>query len=167
MTPRLATGTAPRLMIGAAHQAALLRAAEAAYPNEFCALLVGRDRGEAEAELTRIVPAENVAAAPRTGFELDPRVLIRTLRTLREAERTGEGNGERLLGHVHSHPDAAAEPSARDRALAHEPGLFWLIVAVEGGKAGAINAFQSVEAADGEGTGAAGRFVSVAIEAGD
>jgi proteasome lid subunit RPN8/RPN11 len=151
----------PRLVLAAEQRAALRAAAESAYPDEFCALLIGTAATASDpARVTRIVLADNVAPEPHRGFELDPRVLIAVLRALREAERTGQGGGERLLGHVHSHPDAPARPSATDRALAHEPGLFWLILAVHQGKAGELNGFQAVTGTDGQGD-----FVGAVLEA--
>ncbi|MEL3889587.1 M67 family metallopeptidase [Ferrovibrio sp. MS7] len=113
----------------------LLALAEAAYPHEACALLVGE--GEA---ITRIVPAENVAPDPRRHFEIDPATQIRLRRALREA-----AGPEALLGHWHSHPDGRAEPSATDAAAAYEPDLVWLISSVTAGKAlpPAAFAFQS------------------------
>jgi proteasome lid subunit RPN8/RPN11 len=124
----------------------LRSAASAAYPNEFCALLIGVDRPERKtgttmAEVTRVVLADNVDQRPDRGFELDPRVLVRELRSLREATRGGSRVGERLLGHVHSHPDAPARPSARDLAQAHEAGQVWLIVPVRQGRVGTPRAF--------------------------
>ena len=142
----------------------LRAAAEKAYPNECCALLIGVVAAPpAPARVTRLVFADNVAPDPRIGFELDPKVLIAVLRALREAEAAGPGSGgggERLLGHFHSHPDAPARPSAQDRALAHEPGLFWLIQSVERGGAGELNAFHAIAAADG-----GGDFVAAALVA--
>ncbi len=115
----------------------LLALAEAAYPDEACALLVGQ--GE---HITRIVPAENVAPDPRRHFEVDPATQIRLRRALREAAGL---SAERLLGHWHSHPDGRAEPSATDAASAYEPELLWLISSVAAGKAmpPAAFAFQS------------------------
>jgi proteasome lid subunit RPN8/RPN11 len=136
---------APRLILSAAQRDELRAGAEAVYPNEFCALLLGIDEAPGRCRATRVVPAANIHPAPRTGFELDPKVLIGVLRDLREAEKAGRGGGERLLGHVHSHPDGPAEPSARDLALAHEPGLFWLVMAVPDGKSGTIGGFQAVQ----------------------
>jgi len=110
---------------------ALAQLAEAAYPQEACALLVGR-----QAAVTRIVPAANIASEPARNFEVDPTTQIRLRRQLRETP-----NGEILLGHWHSHPEGRAEPSATDAAMAFEPELVWLISAVQGGKARAPAAF--------------------------
>lgn len=151
----MTAGRAPRLEIAPDILAAIRLAATQAYPNEGCGLLIGVEepahddgaKGATVLRVTRLVLAANLAPEPRTGFELDPAVLIAVLRELREAERTGNGSGERLLGHMHSHPDAPAQPSARDLAMAYEPGQVWLIVPVKEGRAGAPHAFQAV--ADG------------------
>ena len=140
----------PRLTISARDMASLRAAAAEAYPNEFCALLIGMVEGQ-RARVTRIVLAANRDPNPRRGFELDPAVLIATLRELREAERAGRSK-ERLIGHAHSHPDAPAIPSATDRAMAHEPGLIWLIFPVEQGRAGPPNAFKAARGAAGKTT---------------
>ncbi len=135
----------PRLIISAAQRDVLRERAEAAYPNEFCALLVGRDDDGGVCRVTRVVPAPNVHPEPRTGFEVDPRVLIETLRQLRQAEQSGEGTGERLVGHVHSHPDGPAVLSDRDRTQAFDPGQFWIVMAVHAGRLQATAGFQVIE----------------------
>lgn len=123
---------------------ALAAAAAAAYPEEFCALLIGRDGPEGP-RVTRVVPAPNRHPHPRRGFELDPAVLIGTLRALRDG-----GSGERLVGHAHSHPDGAAVPSATDRSMAWEAGLVWMVIAVVAGRARAVGAWRAVSDEQGE-----------------
>lgn len=103
-------------------------AARAAYPEECCGLLVGVGGGEGggEVRVTRIVECENVAAPSRRDrFEIDPRRQFAVLRGLR-------GSAEAIVGHYHSHPDAAAAPSAQDCRQIFDPCLIWLIVAVDG-----------------------------------
>ena len=148
----------PRLRVVPEVAAALIRAAEAAYPEEFCALLLGRPEGlddegrddDGAGTVTRMVTAVNRHPDPRHGFELDPAVLFAALRPEREAERAGRPPPkERVVGHAHSHPDGAAVPSATDRALAHEPGMAWLIVPVRAGRAGTPTAWRAVAEADG------------------
>ena len=130
------TGAAPRLLIGAAILAEIAAAAVAAYPHECCGLLVGHD-DEAGWRVIRWQPAANVHPFPRRHFALDPAAHIALLRQLRAA-----GGAERLLGHVHSHPDAPAEPSARDRALAHDRRMLWLIISATATQPGPITAWQ-------------------------
>lgn len=147
----MTVGHAPRLEIAADILAAIRLAAAQAYPNEGCGLLLGIEelvregaKGSPVLRVTRLVLAANLHPEPRKGFEIDPAVLVSVLRELRETERKGNGSGERLLGHMHSHPDAPAHPSARDLAMAGEPGQIWLIVPVKEGRAGAPHAFQAV-----------------------
>ena len=122
-------------------------AAEAAYPEECCGLLVGRGEAgtgseaesESEIEVRQVVPSANVAAddtgAPRRGdrFEVDPELRFRVMRET-------EGSGLRIVGHYHSHPDHPPRPSAHDLESALEPEFVWVIVAVEKGRAGAATA---------------------------
>lgn len=140
------------MRIPAALAAQLGRLAEAAWPEEACALLVGhRDRIAGDA-ITEIVPAANVAADKRQGFEIDPAVQIALRRRLREnpdqarlLQPTLLGPGlprPTLLGHWHSHPNGRAMPSAMDAAMVYEPELLWLISAVQDGCAGLPAAFR-------------------------
>jgi proteasome lid subunit RPN8/RPN11 len=77
--------------------------------------------------VTGVVPAPNVAPG-EDRFEIDPALLLATHRRLR-------GGADRIIGHYHSHPSGPAAPSARDRASSYTPGLAWLILGLEGGKA--------------------------------
>ncbi len=49
------------------------------------------------------------------------------MRRLRQDRADGDGGWD-ILGHVHSHPDSPATPSAEDLAMAHDPDMLWLIV---------------------------------------
>lgn len=124
-----------------ADQAAMLaRLAEAAYPAEACALLVGRAEGDGLL-LEEIVPARNVAADPLAGFEVDPATQIALRRRLREQDGPQD-----LIGHWHSHPNGRGEPSATDAAMVYEPALLWVISAVIGGRAQPPAAFRPLAA---------------------
>ena len=90
--------------------------ARAAAPLECCGILFGPD-----GRIDSARPAANVAAQPRTHFEIDPRALIAAYR----AERAG---GPRIAGFYHSHQDGPATPSATDRAMAAGDGRVWAIV---------------------------------------
>ncbi len=105
--------------------AAMMAAAEAAWPEECCGLLIGN--GRETITVGRVLPAANIAADRRAAFEVDPAVRLRLERELR-----ARGGGTRLVGHYHSHPNGAAAPSPTDAARAGwEPDLLWLVVAVD------------------------------------
>ena len=137
------------LRLSVQQQAELAALAEAAFPREACALLVG----DHSLRVTEIVPAANVSNDPEREFELDPAAHIAVLRRLREADGTN-----RIIGHWHSHPNGRDEPSAKDAAMVSDPGLVWLITAVHDGRALPLRAFQPVQ--QGEGFA----FMSLTIE---
>jgi len=133
--------------------------AEAAYPQEACALLLGRRRPGAVTDLTRVEQSRNLADRPERAFEIDPGLRMGLERELRQAERapgegvsgegvSGEGEGEELVGLWHSHPDGPALPSERDR-LAVQEDLLWLLTAVADGRAVQTCAFRPVPAVFG------------------
>jgi proteasome lid subunit RPN8/RPN11 len=118
------------IRIGPALLTDIKRAAEAAYPDECCGLLVGRGKGPDGCQVDRVVATANVIEGDRRrGFEIDPQVQFDLLRSLR-------GKAGRIVGHYHSHPDHPPFPSERDLQMAFEPELFWIIVSVNGGQAG-------------------------------
>jgi proteasome lid subunit RPN8/RPN11 len=107
--------------------AAIRQAAEAAYPRECCGLLIGRQETDGNFTVSETAASRNVAPGDGTDrFEIDPQVRFDVMR------RLGDGP-DKIIGHYHSHPDHAAEPSATDLAMAFEPEMVWLIVAVENG----------------------------------
>ncbi|HEX8384275.1 MAG TPA: M67 family metallopeptidase [Sphingomonas sp.] len=99
---------------------ALLAAIEAeahASPGlEICGLLLGTsDR------ITGREPGRNVAADPRSTFEVDPATLLAT-------HRRARAGGPGIVGCYHSHPSGGTDPSARDATDAAPNGWLWLIV---------------------------------------
>jgi proteasome lid subunit RPN8/RPN11 len=126
----------------AAHlMAQITGAAEQAYPNECCGLLSGSGDAEDYLTISGVYPSDNVAEqGSHDRFEVDPKVRLDLMREL-------EGGPLRMVGHYHSHPDHAAEPSAHDLEMAFEPDLLWLIVAVKDGRAGETTAHRVDEAA--------------------
>ncbi len=116
------------LVIGTPHLKSIVDAAEKAWPEEACGLLVGRTGPGAAWRIDRVEPAANVADDPRRRFEVDPGVRIGLERELRGADQA-------VVGVYHSHPGGPARPSATDRAMIFEPHLAWLITAVRGGQA--------------------------------
>lgn len=107
----------------------MVDSAEAAFPAEACGLIIGRGKGQL-IRVTRVVPAGNLLATTDDRFELDPAIRIAVEKELRDS-----GTKDRIVGHYHSHTDGTADPSATDRAMAHEPELAWLIVGVLDGQA--------------------------------
>jgi proteasome lid subunit RPN8/RPN11 len=132
--------SAPVVRLDADAASVILRAAESAYPNEACGVLVG-SCDESGWHVTRAVAGTNVHPEPRHRFEVDPRLVFDWMRRLR-------GGSESLIGHFHSHPDGPAEPSATDRESAYDRNAIWLIAAVPGGRLGAVRAFRLGKGAD-------------------
>jgi desampylase len=134
MTIRISRGVLQRILARAAEEpgrevCGLLFAANESVRTER-SRSAGRERGACSlsfdfAQDERVGEARavaNVSPDPATAFEIDPAALFAAIR----AERAG---GPRILGHYHSHPNGSPTPSARDAAMALQPGRFWLIVA--------------------------------------
>jgi proteasome lid subunit RPN8/RPN11 len=112
----------------------LVDGAEAAHPEEACALLIGRRGLGLNFRVSRVEVSPNVAADKARRFEIDPGLRIGLERELR-------GQAEQVIGVWHSHPNGLAEPSAADAAMIYEPDLVWLITAVVAGQAVQTAAF--------------------------
>jgi proteasome lid subunit RPN8/RPN11 len=111
--------------------------AAAAYPHECCGFLVG-ERSDGHAIVTDLVRASNAREdSPRNRYLIPPEEFARVLR---DADRQGLD----VLGFYHSHPDAPARPSEYDREHAW-PAYAYLVLAVAGGVAGEIGAFELSE----------------------
>lgn len=93
-------------------------------PNEVCGVL-GGTHGETESEAVRALRAENVAANPRTAYEIGPEEQLDLMRAV-------EDDGDEVVGFYHSHPDGPPEPSATDEAQATWAGYTYLIVSLDG-----------------------------------
>jgi proteasome lid subunit RPN8/RPN11 len=104
----------------------------AAYPNECCGILVGRDvksgSGSPRRVVDRLEPGKNVFAADEQyhRFSIDPLAQLR-------AERAAEAEGKLVVGYYHSHPDHPARPSEYDREHGW-PFYSYVIVSVAKGK---------------------------------
>jgi proteasome lid subunit RPN8/RPN11 len=119
-----------------AHLKQIRAAAERAYPEECCGLLVGRVAPTGEIEVTRVVDSPNIRQdRAHDRFEVDPKIRL-------AVERSVRGTDERVVGHYHSHPDHPARPSETDRAMAFEPELVWVIVAVGTGGVQEVRAYK-------------------------
>jgi len=115
------------------HLAEIQGHGEAAYPHECCGFLLGRVEANRRMVLqTRAAPNQR-ADSPQNRYEISPQDYLRVDREARET-------GLDIIGFYHSHPDHPARPSAFDLENAW-PGLVYVIVAVNHGKAGAITAW--------------------------
>lgn len=95
----------------------LMREAWLGERNEICGILLGR--GEA---ILRADRTTNVAATPKTMFEIDPKALIDAYRRARRRAALS------VLGYYHSHPGGNPIPSRHDAASAFPDGKLWLII---------------------------------------
>lgn len=121
----VATAT-EHLSLGSDAAQIIERASLAAYPDEACGLLLGRWRSGAVTEVSRAVGTANSAAVEerRHRFAIEPRLLL-------EWDRVASSAGMSVVGFFHSHPDAAARPSATDVVLAW-PGYAYVIASTLG-----------------------------------
>ncbi len=128
-----------RVRLSPAQLQAIERAAEAAYPEEACGLLVGRAGPGGAWQVSTVEVSANVAEPPRTRrFEVDPKLRLRLERELRESP-------DSIVGVYHSHPNGSAEPSETDISMIFEPDMVWLITAVTDGRAGATKAYKPTQ----------------------
>ncbi len=99
----------------------------AAYPNECCGILFGRDVGN-ERRVERLEAVTNSFAADEQyhRFSIKPEDLMR-------AEKSAAGAGQLVLGFYHSHPDHPARPSETDRQAAW-PFYSYVIVSIANGE---------------------------------
>lgn len=97
-------------------------------PREVCGLL-GGSFGADRSRVASVHRAENVAALPRTEYEVDPEAAYRILERL-------ESEGGELVGFYHSHPSVPARPSATDAARAYWPDRSYVIVSLDDGEEG-------------------------------
>lgn len=126
----------PRLVMIPRHSMAIERHAEAAYPEECCGVLIGRPLGDEPGHLVeQILPARNDHEEGRDRrFVISPEVVL-------AAHKQARAKGQEVIGYYHSHPDHPARPSAFDREHAW-PGVSYLIVSVDRGKAGELKSWR-------------------------
>ena len=101
----------------------LIAHARAEAPREACGLLAGRNGG-----ITRVIRCTNVHPTPTTRYVIDPREQLKAFRAIESA-------GEELAGIYHSHPVSQPYPSPTDRAEAHYPGVFYVLLSLRTGQA--------------------------------
>lgn len=130
----LLEGPAPveRVLFDDGMKAELEVLARRAYPHEACAVLLGRRVGN-RARVIAVVSSPNLHPDPRSGFELDPSVVV-------GAARLGRARNLELLGFFHTHPDRPPEASAADTRLAWN-GFLSVIMGVAQGRPGGVRAY--------------------------
>lgn len=111
--PQLATRNtqhATSLVLPAALARRIEQEGVAAYPNECCGILLGKEQSDGRRVVERLEPVVNSYAQGEQyhRFSIEPRDLMR-------AEKMAAGEGRLVLGFYHSHPDHPARPSETDR----------------------------------------------------
>jgi len=104
------------------------------YPKEACGLLIGRHDVKNQFHVTQVVPSPNLSHQPEKAFEIDPALIIHHQKNCR-------GGALKIIGHYHSHPNGAAEPSSHDQDQNYDEALIWVIISVTKDGAQDINAF--------------------------
>ncbi|HEV7300409.1 MAG TPA: M67 family metallopeptidase [Tepidisphaeraceae bacterium] len=99
----------------------------AAYPNECCGIIYGRDV-TANGATRRVVERLEAVANEFEADEQYHRFSI-TAKTLMAAEKSAGDAGQMVLGFYHSHPDHPARPSEYDREHAW-PFYSYIIVSI-------------------------------------
>jgi len=107
---------------------------ERTYPYECCGFLLGVREGDTNV-LGEAFPAENERRESQ-----ETRYLITPAQSKR-ADDYARSRGLGVIGYYHSHPDHPAAPSGYDLDHSCWPGEYYIIVAVEKGKAAALNSF--------------------------
>lgn len=116
------------------HLAQIKQHGEQTYPHECCGFLLGEREGSTN-YLREVYGAENERQDSRHN-----RYLI-TPEQSKRADSYARSRGLGVIGYYHSHPDHPAAPSGYDLDHSCWPGESYIIVAIEKGKAAALNSF--------------------------
>ncbi|HKV39892.1 MAG TPA: M67 family metallopeptidase [Blastocatellia bacterium] len=137
---------------------------EETYPNECCGFLLGKveDNSNRLEELYRAEnewpkdepkagkagqsasdrqPEENQDSFVTRKLESQRNRYLITAEQWRQADGYARAKGLGIIGYYHSHPDHPAAPSGYDLDHSCWPGESYIIVAVEKGKAEAVNSY--------------------------
>lgn len=124
----------------------LLRHLEVAYPKEGCGVILSTPGGHALVPMEnaydryKAVDPEGFPRSSHTAYFFDPREWMRVL-------TRADSEGATVSCIVHSHADVGSYFSAEDRAMAAPdghplfPGVSYLVVAVDGGRATRANLY--------------------------
>jgi proteasome lid subunit RPN8/RPN11 len=122
------------IKVNSEHLDQIRKHGEKTYPQECCGFLLGTREGETNV-LAEVHAAENERRQSR-----ETRYLI-TPDQYKRADSYARSRGLGVIGYYHSHPDHPAAPSGYDLDHSCWPGESYIIVAVERGKAAALNSF--------------------------
>lgn len=118
------------LVLNQSLRARIEAAGIAAFPNECCGILIGRDESGPDGRriVEELLPGKNAFEADEQyhRFSIDPRLQL-------QAERHAEAAGWMVLGFYHSHPNHPARPSEYDREHGW-PFYSYVIVSIMNGK---------------------------------
>lgn len=103
---------------------AIVDHARAAAPEEACGLLAGR-REDDRSTVVAAHRTENVAANPRTRYEIAPTEQLDVFDRIEE-------RGREIVGFYHSHPAGPPRPSTTDAEQAAWPDYSYVIVDLGG-----------------------------------
>ncbi len=92
--------------------------ARAEAPKEACGLVAGHG-----ATAERVIRCANVSSNATVRYTIDPREQLRAFREL-------DDRGEELVAIYHSHPASQPYPSPTDRAEAHYPDAFYVLISL-------------------------------------
>jgi len=95
--------------------------ARADAPREACGLIAGRDGA------LRLIRCRNAHPTPVTRYVIDAREQLKAFREM-------DARGEELVAIYHSHPVSQPYPSPTDRAEAHYPEAFYVLVSLRTGE---------------------------------
>jgi proteasome lid subunit RPN8/RPN11 len=123
------------VILGSEQLREIARHGEATYPEECCGIVLGRET-DGVRSIERLMPIDNQWDSVNRGerFLISSRDVLRAEREARRVELD-------VLGFYHSHPDSPARPSEFDREHAW-PWYTYLIISIEAGRAGPLNAWQ-------------------------
>jgi proteasome lid subunit RPN8/RPN11 len=121
-----------RLIIPSALMEKMVAHCRAAYPNETCGILAGK-----EGTIEKIYEMTNIEPSP-VSYLMDPKEQFLAMKEMRT-----EGN--RMIAIYHSHPQSPAYPSSKDVSLAFYPDAVYVIVSLIDRNKPEIRAFEIKE----------------------
>lgn len=111
----------------------ILEHARAAYPNEACGILAGK-----EGRVSTVYAMKNASDAPALCYFMDPAEQLKVMKEIREG-------GKEMIAIYHSHASAPAYPSAKDVELAFYTDVVYLIISFVNREKPAIAGFRIIE----------------------